>query len=677
MKKFCASAVNSNRSQCHPHDKKVLSMITFFENTKPNRTDLWKYTDDLADLGGDELREEAQKTVSRAYYRNMHTMGLDSTNVGDILTPIVKKDVKRILGAGVNGLVLEIEEHGKRMAMKLMRPAEDGDDWGKREIYAQKKFHAVGLGPDVADGGMLTWGGREYLFIIMEMVDHTLYDLLCAGIIPPRELASSVVSVLLRMEAARVTHGDMHPFNIGFRARGGMLEPVLIDFGWSDWTHARSDLDIDQFIGVLESHMYPHWGEFRDVIQGSFNDHTFHPETYEDRVRGAYNTKQVGGMKTDPGFLRFLSDIRENESYVPQGVGLPNVGTLDELRMVEDVHVPYEVRDGRLITYAGKSMSVPYNATAAASDPGKINGRVNAYDVLARIKRVGSTDQYRDEQKEILKLVLNGVGPPIPPSMCYAVRDFDGFDQYDCDAALNSLLAMKESSERAAPEITPFMYERVNATDYVHYQGGLQPYRVPMYENVFYPVFWAKTSPFVCPRTLDPGMVSGFDSFHGSSGRGVTNEMVGREVEHVLSKHGLGRVVPLDELSAALELNMRNNDDSYAIADAQNGWVVALYNVGTYSFSVVWITASGGSPPQLGLTPEEVDMYRVQPTNPAPHAPPHTATLFMLTFLLNATTMGSEALRSAVCDRMIAMPTQYVWAWLYFIGWRSANRVVE
>jgi hypothetical protein len=58
----------------------------------------------------------------------------------------------------------------------------------------------------------------------------------------------------------------------------------------------------------------------------------------------------------------------------------------------------------------------------------------------------------------------------------------------------------------------------------------------------------------------------------------------------------------------------------------------------------------------------------MRPTTPPPDASPHMPALFMLTYLANTSKLDSEPARTAVCDRMLQLPDQFLGTWLYYIG---------
>lgn len=648
-------------------------MIAFFTNNSDN---LDRYKKILSTSAGnlDRVKPALREIVRGAYYSNIPVfrgtgtlgLGLNLTSTPDMLSSIVRRKVVRIIGAGINGLVLEVEDGNGRSAMKLGRTDMRG------EMYAQKRFYEVGLAPDVTGVGMFEWSGARYMYIMMELVDYTLYELLCAEIIPPRELAKSIVSLLKRMWEQGLTHGDMHPFNIGFRRREdpARLEPVLMDFGWADWTRHRPDLDPDQFMRVLVSHKYPHSTVFRKHMQEYLGaTYTINEDAYMKNIR-IYEGEASERHKNDTEFQDFM----KGKLRLPPGNRVGVTGP--PLASVEDAHIPYESKDGLITTFGGVSMSVPYNDVSSHVKD-HINTRINVYDMLRRINT--HLDKGQDAQEDVnkLKKMMNLIGDAnIPPSLCIGLNSLDlrlggTGSRLDCGKAFERLDEMfEEFVSQPVEQSSTYPDTGEAAKDYVHVGNSLLEYALPIPDHIFTPLFWSMTTPFKCPRDLDTARIADFKEFLRSRSRrdaAITN--VGSVVESKIRS----RVVPYDDISELLKERIRRGEAVRFVTDlGANGWMAVDLNTQKRVF-IMWFTTSSGDGERIrdevykGVR-RSVIFQTMRPTTPPSAASPHMPALFMLTYLANTSKLGTEPARTAVCDRMLQLPDQFLGTWLYYIG---------
>ena len=651
-------------------------MIAFF-TANSNTLDEYKKT--LSGSAGNLDIVKLRKFVQGAYYSNIpvfrgtgtRNLGLNLTSAPDMLSSIVRRKVVRIIGAGINGLVLEVEDGNGRAAMKLGRTSMRG------EMYAQKRFYQVGLAPDVTGVGLLEWNGARYMYIMMELVDYTLYELLCAEIIPPGELAKSIVSLLNRMREQGLTHGDMHPFNIGFRRREdpARLEPVLMDFGWADWTRHRHDLDPDQLMRVLVSHKYPHSAVFRKHMQEYLDMQKYLGETYTIN-EAAYTTNlpsyEVEVRERHKNNTEF-QDFMKGKLRLPPGNRVGVTGP--PLASVEDVHIPYESKDGLITTFGGVSMSVPYKDVSSHVKD-HINTRINVYDMLRRINTRLNEGQDVQEDVDKLRKMVDLIGRDnIPPSLCIGLNSLDDRrgatgTRLDCGKAFKRLDEMFEKYvHQPVEQSSTYRGTGAAAKDYVHVDNSLLEYALPIPDHIFTPLFWSMTTPFECTRDLDTARIADFKEFLRSrSRRDAAITSVGSVVESKISS-----VVPYDDIIELLKERIHRGEAVRFVTDlGAYGWMAVDLTTQKRVY-IMWFTTSSGDGERFrdevykGVG-RSVIFHTMRPSTPPSAAPPHMPALFMLTYLANVSKLNPEPARTAVCDRMLQLPDQFLWTWLYYIG---------
>ena len=177
----------------------------------------------------------------------------------------------RFLGEGAFGQVYEVQDldTGKRCAAKLIMTNENVSI--RNEVAMQKKFHKIGVAPEVhyytsmklanpsasAVRMMHKVGvqdasvrGKSLHLIFMDLVSGKLEDYLktkrSTGQLD--YLVSQLSTILSKLAAHKMTHGDLHCGNIAYTSlRTGNANMSLIDFGFSSDRTVAHIMDLLQF----------------------------------------------------------------------------------------------------------------------------------------------------------------------------------------------------------------------------------------------------------------------------------------------------------------------------------------------------------------------------------------------------------------------------------------------
>lgn len=170
--------------------------------------------------------------------------------------------VKKI-GEGSVGLIyIVVNSKGENYVLKMqvIKPDEPQFMSVEDEVKLQNFFANLNLAPRVI--GLTTVQladprKTEVKIIVMEPVDFTLDDLLCnPNAFPPswvKVVAEQIKQLLLVLHKYRLTHGDLHPGNIGFLydPASKELKLRLIDFGQSSNRASVTAVDAFQLIRAI------------------------------------------------------------------------------------------------------------------------------------------------------------------------------------------------------------------------------------------------------------------------------------------------------------------------------------------------------------------------------------------------------------------------------------------
>jgi serine/threonine-protein kinase len=161
---------------------------------------------------------------------------MSAVNAGDQLGQYV---VRREIGAGAMATVYEAEHVvlGKRVALKRMHPQLAVDATAAERFLREGKAATQIRSPhvvEVFDVG--SHGGVPYL--IMELLEgrDLAVHLRETRRLPLRELADWMVPIAFAVHAAHeagVIHRDLKPSNLFLARRGGVVTPMVVDFGIS------------------------------------------------------------------------------------------------------------------------------------------------------------------------------------------------------------------------------------------------------------------------------------------------------------------------------------------------------------------------------------------------------------------------------------------------------------
>ena len=172
------------------------------------------------------------------------------------------KVVKK-LGEGSVGLVyIVVNSQNENFALKfqVVTPGEPRFTTVEDEVKLQNFFANLNLAPRVV--GLTSVQLRDprktqIKIIVMEPIDFTLDDMLCnPNSFPPswvNAVAEQVKELILMLHKYGITHGDLHPGNIGFMydANTKELKLRLIDFGQSSNRRSVSKVDALQFAHAI------------------------------------------------------------------------------------------------------------------------------------------------------------------------------------------------------------------------------------------------------------------------------------------------------------------------------------------------------------------------------------------------------------------------------------------
>ena len=248
-------------------------------------------------------------------------------------------EVTEILGAGAHGVVILINLDGKEFAVKFTRGHYEAVYY---EMYAQVMFVAAGLAPAVHDLKSFIVNDDDDIVlgvITMDTVEYTLLQLMCAAKDDKTrvvELVGHVTNLLGSLREAGMTHGDFHYQNIGFvKAQNPdtgdeEVKPLLIDFGWSDWTGCSTAFDVETMLATMRRKKYPHTIEFALGFQKMYDDDPTIPAHTIDTVWTNvidyitnYRTDRDLHAEMDEGAQRFhwaMKDNADEEMQQRQGV---------------------------------------------------------------------------------------------------------------------------------------------------------------------------------------------------------------------------------------------------------------------------------------------------------------------------------------------------------------------
>jgi hypothetical protein len=134
--------------------------------------------------------------------------------------------LRRILGEGAFGLVYEAEDrkHGRRVALKLLRRAQQG--WLYRFKREFRVLHEMAHPNLVALDELFFL--EDHWFFTMEMLDATHFPGRTDGLTILRSRLRQVFEGLAFLHAANITHRDIKPSNVLVTREGRV---VLVDFG--------------------------------------------------------------------------------------------------------------------------------------------------------------------------------------------------------------------------------------------------------------------------------------------------------------------------------------------------------------------------------------------------------------------------------------------------------------
>ena len=170
--------------------------------------------------------------------------------------------ITNFLGAGSFGFVFSIRNgHNKRGALKIVR--DEANFSVDKEIDMQKKFHKLGMSPNVIDHCSYKppRGGDRVHFILMERIDGVIDNFLMKK--SHHKLLETLVDrlfqIIKKMKDNNLTHGDFHSENIGFVFRRGDNPGniQIIDHGMSTGNGHNTELELVQFMRTIESRYSP------------------------------------------------------------------------------------------------------------------------------------------------------------------------------------------------------------------------------------------------------------------------------------------------------------------------------------------------------------------------------------------------------------------------------------
>ena len=130
----------------------------------------------------------------------------------------------------------------------------------QNEYEMQKKFHAIGLAPNViGTPKFYTFKGEQFGIIVMEQIDGVLDKLLKENLYDSTldEIIVSFLDIVRKLKGAGYSHRDAHPGNISFNyqktANGALnVKLNLIDFGHSQTNNgAWPEVEVAQFLRTL------------------------------------------------------------------------------------------------------------------------------------------------------------------------------------------------------------------------------------------------------------------------------------------------------------------------------------------------------------------------------------------------------------------------------------------
>lgn len=161
--------------------------------------------------------------------------------------------ITKFLGYGSSGTVFSTRgPHNQRGALKIVR--EKLSDV-KKEMKMQKKFHKLGLGPDIIKFDSFKSKSRKTIHLIhMERIDGTIGSYLKSpvGKKQLKKLMERFFRIIKIMVDNKLTHGDLHSENIGFvYSRGEKAGKIqVIDYGISRDKYVNPELTLIQFLRV-------------------------------------------------------------------------------------------------------------------------------------------------------------------------------------------------------------------------------------------------------------------------------------------------------------------------------------------------------------------------------------------------------------------------------------------
>ncbi len=153
------------------------------------------------------------------------------------------------LGSGVGGVACAVRKDGIEKVVKVMTYSEAS----LKEVTNLREFQRRGIGVKYIDHCSIKLGSmkKQYILILMEKLDGTLFDLIKNNTSLDQRILQSIgdqlIDLIRKMRKYKISHGDMHVANIGYiweDEQHSSIKLKLLDMGLSDIEQSLTDRDI-------------------------------------------------------------------------------------------------------------------------------------------------------------------------------------------------------------------------------------------------------------------------------------------------------------------------------------------------------------------------------------------------------------------------------------------------